>query len=78
MRFMGGTEPGDLEDSRGGRESERLLIDEGARVEEEYHDEEGDVDGTLRGTDADADAEGVNRPRLEPSGLTGDGAQWRE
>ncbi|OBT97606.1 hypothetical protein VE01_04567 [Pseudogymnoascus verrucosus] len=78
MRFMSGTEPGDLEDSRGGRESERLLIGEGARVEEEYHDEEGDVDGTLRGTDADADAEGVNRPRLEPSGLTGDGAQWRE
>ncbi|KFZ07375.1 hypothetical protein V501_06512 [Pseudogymnoascus sp. VKM F-4519 (FW-2642)] len=78
MRFLGGTEPGDLEDSRGGRESERLLIGEGARVEEEYHDEEGDVDGTLRGTDADADAEGVNRPRLEPSGLTGDGAQWRD
>jgi hypothetical protein len=76
MRFLGGTEPGDLEDSHGGRESERLLIGEAARVEEEYHDEEGDVDGTLRGTDADAEA--ANRPRLEPSGLTGDGAQWRE
>ncbi|OBT66556.1 hypothetical protein VE03_03700 [Pseudogymnoascus sp. 23342-1-I1] len=74
MRYLGGAEPGDLEDSRGGQESERLLIGEGARVEE-YHDEE-DVDGTLRGTDADAEAQ--NRPRLEPSGLTGDGAQWRE
>lgn len=79
MRFLGGAEPSDLEDSRG-RESERLLIGEGVRVEEEYHDEEGDVDDTLRVTDADADAdeEARNRPRLEPSGLTGDGAQWRE
>ncbi|OBT79842.1 hypothetical protein VF21_01539 [Pseudogymnoascus sp. 05NY08] len=76
MRFLGGTEHGDLEDPRAGRESERLLIGEGARVEEEYHDDEGDVNGTLRGTDADAEA--ANCPRLEPSGLTGDGAQWRE
>lgn len=73
MRFLVGAEPGDLEDSRGGRESERLLIGNGVRVQEEYHDEEGDVDGTLPGTDA----EGENRPRLEPSGLTGDGEQWR-
>ncbi|KFZ23335.1 hypothetical protein V502_02198 [Pseudogymnoascus sp. VKM F-4520 (FW-2644)] len=78
MRFLGGAEPGDLEDSRDGRERERLLIGEGARVEEEYHDEEGDVDNTLRVTDADADEEARNRPRLEPSGLVGDGAQWRE
>lgn len=75
MRFLGDAKPGDLEDSRNGRESDRLLIGEGARVEE-YHDEEGDVDDTIRGTGADTDAE--NRPRLEPSGLTGDGAQWRE
>lgn len=75
MRFLGDAKPGDLEDSRNGRESDRLLIGEGARVEE-YHDEEGDVDDTIRGTGADADA--ANRPRLEPSGLTGDGAQWRE
>lgn len=75
MRFLGDAKPGDLEDSRNSRDSDRLLIGEGARVEE-YHDEEGDVDDTIRGTGADADAE--NRPRLEPSGLTGDGAQWRE
>lgn len=75
MRFLGGVEPDDLEGSRSGPDSERLLIGEGARVEE-YHDEEGDVDDTIRGTGADGDAE--NRPRLEPSGLTGDGAQWRE
>lgn len=73
IRFLGGVEPGD---SHSGRESERLLIGEGVRVEEEYHDEETDVNGALRGTDADA--EGANRPRLEPSGLTGDGDQWRE
>ncbi|KFY15825.1 hypothetical protein V491_05539, partial [Pseudogymnoascus sp. VKM F-3775] len=73
MRFLGGAKPGD---SRSGRESDRLLIGQGARVEEEYHDEEGDVDGGLRG--ADTDAEAANRPRLEPSGLTGDVAQWRE
>lgn len=76
MRFLGGAEPDDLEDSRRGRESERLLIGEGARVEGEYHDDEGDVDATICGTDADAEA--GSRPRLEPSGLTGDGAQWRD
>ncbi|KFY34110.1 hypothetical protein V494_07051 [Pseudogymnoascus sp. VKM F-4513 (FW-928)] len=76
MRFLGGAESDDLEDSHGGRDNERLLIGEGARVEEEYHDEEEDADNSLRGTDGNGEA--GNHPRLEPSGLTGDGAQWRE
>ncbi|KFY57696.1 hypothetical protein V497_05338 [Pseudogymnoascus sp. VKM F-4516 (FW-969)] len=73
MRFLGGLE---ADDSRGGIEGERLLIGEGARIEEEYHDEEngGAVDSALRGTDAEVE----NRPRLEPSGLTGDGEHWRD
>jgi hypothetical protein len=72
MRFFRDTAP---DDSRLDRESERLLIGEGARIEEEYHDEEneGAVDSALRGTDAEVE----NRPRLEPSGLTGDGEHWR-
>ena len=71
MRFHGSVSEVP-EEENGEGEGARLLIGE-SRVAEEYHDEEeGEAQSVLRGAD-----EG-NRPRLEPSGLTADGEQWRE
>ena len=74
MRFQGGTVEDESEDDGGERENARLLIGESREVAEEYRDEGEDAEGVLRETDV----EGGRGPRLEPSGLTGDGEQWRE